>query len=100
MNLISTMLKLSVFAFFALLFTQCNTSADEEKYNVLFIAVDDLRPELNCYGASHVKSPNIDQLASEALVFDRAYCNIPVCGASRASLLTGMRPTMNRLVSY
>jgi len=68
--------------------------------NVLFIAVDDLRPELNCYGASHIKSPSIDKLASESLVFDRAYCNIPVCGASRASLMSGVRPGRYRFINY
>ncbi len=68
--------------------------------NVLFIAVDDLRPELNFYGARHIKSPNLDKLAEESLIFNRAYCNIPVCGASRASLLTGMRPTRHRFIDY
>ena len=42
--------------------------------NVLFIGVDDLRPELNCYGATHIKSPNIDRLAAEGVLFERAYC--------------------------
>lgn len=68
------------------------------KPNILFIAVDDLRPELNFYGANHIKSPNLDKLADESLVFERAYCNIPVCGASRASLLTGARPTRKRFI--
>ena len=63
-----------------------------KKPNVLFIAVDDLRPELNCYGQSQIISPNIDRLVSEGTVFNRAYCNVPTCGASRASLLTGLRP--------
>lgn len=74
--------------------------AQEQKMNVLFIAIDDLRPELGCYGASQVMSPNIDQLAKEATIFDRAYCNVPVCGASRASLLTGILPTKTRFVSH
>ncbi len=68
--------------------------------NILFIAVDDLRPELNFYGATHIQSPNLDKLASKSLVFDRAYCNIPVCGASRASLMTGARPTRKRFINY
>jgi len=71
-----------------------------EQPNILFIAVDDLRPELGCYGESHIKSPNIDQLASEGTRFDRSYCNIPVCGASRASLMSGLRPARNRFLTY
>jgi arylsulfatase A-like enzyme len=78
-----------------------NVQKDEEKpMNILFIAVDDLRPELNFYGATHIQSPNLDQLASESLVFNRAYCNVPVCGASRASMLTSMRPTRQRFIDY
>ncbi len=68
--------------------------------NVLFIAVDDLRPELGCYGADHIKSPVIDGLAASGLVFMRAYCQVAVCGASRASLLTGLRPTPYRFLNY
>lgn len=60
--------------------------------NVLFIIVDDLRPELGCYGCPDVKTPHIDALAEHATVFSNAYCNVPVSGASRASLLTGVCP--------
>lgn len=63
-----------------------------EKYNFLFIMVDDLVPVLGSYGHPTVLSPNIDKLASQSVQFNRAYCNVPVCGASRASLLTGIRP--------
>lgn len=66
--------------------------------NILFIAIDDLRPELQVYIASHIKSPAIDQLASQSLVFDRAYCNIPVCGT--ANLLSGIRPGRHRFIGY
>jgi len=78
----------------------CQSNDLPEKPNVLFIAIDDLRPELNCYGKSQIQSPNIDALAAEGLLFQQAYCNIPVCGASRASLMTGIRPTFNRFVNY
>ncbi len=68
--------------------------------NVLFIAVDDLRPQLGCYGHKRMISPNIDRLASEGVTFLRSYCQVPVCGASRASLMTGIRPTPERFLSY
>ncbi len=75
-------------------------SSDGQAPNILFIAVDDLRPELGCYGASQIRSPHIDALASRGTRFDRSYCNVPVCGASRASLMTGLRPARNRFLSY
>ena len=62
--------------------------------------MDDLRPELSVYGQSQISSPNIDALANSGITFNRAYCNVPVCGASRASLLTGIRPTANRFLTY
>ena len=77
-----------------------SNEANARKPNVLFIAVDDLRPELGCYGKSQIKSPNIDRLASQGIVFERAYCMVPTCGASRASLMTGIRPSRSRFVNY
>ncbi|MEM1210884.1 MAG: sulfatase [Planctomycetota bacterium] len=64
--------------------------------NILMLCVDDLRPELGCYGASHVHSPNIDAFAGTAMRFDRSYCQFPQCGPSRCSLLTGLRPETAR----
>ena len=58
--------------------------------NILFIPVDDLRPELGCYGNTIVKTPNIDALAKNGMVFNRAYCQQAVCNPSRVSLLTGL----------
>ena len=72
----------------------------QEKYNVLFIMIDDLRPELGCFGRDYIKSPNIDRLASEGIAMHNAYCNISVSGSSRASLLTGLYPTRNRFTTY
>jgi arylsulfatase A-like enzyme len=70
-----------------------NNRKDRGKPNVLFIAVDDLRPELGCYGKSHIKSPDIDRLARCGIVFSNAYANYPQCMSSRASLLSGLYPS-------
>jgi arylsulfatase A-like enzyme len=65
---------------------------EPKKPNVLFIIVDDLKPILGCYGDPFVKTPNIDRFAKEGVVFTNTYCQQAVCGPSRASFLTGMRP--------
>ncbi len=75
-------------------------SAAAEKPNILFLSIDDLRPELGCYGSPQVISPHMDRLAADGLVFMRAYCQVPVCGASRASLMTGILPTRSRFTSF
>ena len=70
------------------------------KPNILFLIVDDLRPQLGCYGHANIATPNIDRLAAEGVRFSRAYCQVPVCGASRASVLSGVRPTRERFLDY
>jgi arylsulfatase A-like enzyme len=61
--------------------------------NVLLICVDDLRPQLGCYGESVMVTPNLNMLASEGVLFTRHYAQVPTCGASRRCLLTGLRPS-------
>jgi arylsulfatase A-like enzyme len=71
--------------------------APARKPNVLFIAVDDLRPELGCYGETAIRSPNIDALAKSGVVFERAYCQLAVCNPSRVSIMTGLRPDSTKV---
>ena len=84
----------NTFLFLTITLALLNTSKDlnEKKPNILFISVDDLRPELGVFGNQVVKSPNIDQLAMEGSYFTKHYVQVPTCGASRYSLMTGLRP--------
>jgi iduronate 2-sulfatase len=77
-------------------FASVHESNDSAKYNVLFIVVDDLKPKLACYGDEFAKTPNIDLLANNSIIFTNAHCAQAICGPSRVSLLTGMRPDNTR----
>lgn len=67
------------------------------KPNILFIAIDDLKPLIGAYGNTLVKTPNIDRLAKRGTTFINNYCQQAVCGPTRASILTGMRPDYTQI---
>ena len=88
----------SALAAFIFSATPCHAESPVKKpVNVLFIVVDDLRPELGCYGNPVVKSPNFDRLAARGLVFNHAYCQEALCNPSRSSLMTGRGPDAIRV---
>ena len=80
-------MKAILVTLFLALFLQAKSN---EKMNILLFCVDDLRPELNCYGVDYIKSPNIDAIASNGMLFNNHYVQAPTCGASRYTLLTGL----------
>jgi len=89
---IITVFLVSLFTLSARAAEPAAVTARPDKPNVLFIAVDDLRPDFGCYGNAEVRSPHMDRLAAEGLLFRRAYCQYPLCMPSRASVLSGYRP--------
>ena len=80
--------------------TQATPVTSHGKENILFISIDDLRPLINVYDAPQMITPNLDALAANSVKFNNAFTNIAVCGASRASIMTGIRPSQTRFTSY
>ena len=75
-----------------LLFLFVGSTNTEGSPNVLFIAIDDLRPELGCYGAHYAQTPSLDKFANSSVTFLKHYVQVATCGASRYALLTGRSP--------
>lgn len=90
-------LILAAFSFAAGAMSVAAAEASPKRPNVLFLIVDDLRPELGCYGRDYIKSPNIDRIAKSGVVFNRAYVQQAVCSPSRTSVMTGMRPDSTKV---
>ncbi|MCD6337773.1 MAG: sulfatase [Verrucomicrobia bacterium] len=79
--------------------TKASAASSPPPLNVLFIAIDDLRPELGCYGSACALTPNLDKLASQGVLFTRHYAAVPTCGSSRYAMLTGRSPARSGAVS-
>lgn len=92
-------IKFTAAAGFASLLPGCRFLSSDKRPNVLFIIVDDLRPELGCYGNAEIKTPHFDQFAKESVVFRRAHCQAAACAPSRASVMLGKRPDSTRVWS-
>ena len=76
-----------------------SSAQDTNRLNVLFIAIDDLRTELGCYGVKHARSPNLDRLAAQGVLFTNHFTAVPTCGASRYAMLTGRSPRRSGVTS-
>lgn len=92
-------IKLTAMGAAAGLLPGCGSRKTKKRPNVLFIIVDDLRPELGCYGNTEIKTPHFDKFSKDAVVFTQTYCQAAACAPSRASAMTGMRPDSTRVWS-
>ena len=93
----NTLFKVTTMLALAITVTFLPNIAFAKKKNVLFIAVDDLKPILGCYGDPLIQTPNIDKLANQGIIFENNHCQQAVCATSRASLMTGMRPDITKV---
>jgi iduronate 2-sulfatase len=96
-TLVSYMLNIGLLCFASLAGSSQTTTKTAKRPNVLFIAIDDLKPILGCYGDAQIKTPNIDRIAKNGTVFLSNYCQQAVCGPTRASILTGKRPDYTKV---
>ena len=90
------MIRIYLF-FLVVLIIGCSQKNSYQKKNVLFIVVDDLKPLIGSYGYGEIISPNIDKLASEGVLFSKAYAQQAICTASRMSFITGKRPDYTKI---
>jgi iduronate 2-sulfatase len=93
----SSGVRLAALVWAILIGVETSAADSKPRPNVLFIAVDDLKPNIGCYGDTHARTPNIDRLASRGVLFERAYCMQAVCSPSRNGVLTGLRPQTLRI---
>ena len=94
-------MKKILLIFLGIFIVSCNDQV-EQKHNILFISIDDLRPTMNSYNYENetMITPYMDKLAAEGVQFNNAFTNIAVCGASRASIMTGIRPSEKRFNDF
>jgi iduronate 2-sulfatase len=92
-----TTLSMALFGFAPFPLLADGPAVKTSKPNILFIAVDDLKPNIGAYGDRFAKTPGMDRLAREGVVFTSSYCQQAICGATRASIMLGMRPDKTRV---
>jgi arylsulfatase A-like enzyme len=86
------LIKINKIFFFLLIFLSL-TSCENEKPNILWITVEDISPDLGCYGDENANTPVLDKLASEGFMYTNAFANAPVCAPARSAIITGMYPS-------
>lgn len=89
--------QLRVIGWLVIVATSSMSPLAADRPNVLFVSIDDLRPELGCYGNADIRTPHLDEFSERATTFMRAYCQAAVCAPSRASVMTGLRPDSTRV---